>query len=781
MGLLQTLIVEEAAGYIATLAAEGINPMYYEAFLEGAGYYRSLAQAAQIGGETVYTDSVILTQLASETGGAATTGSTAVATVGYATEATEVGGLVTVGTELAPTTIGGEAASEIAIAGGLTAAQLLASVAVGAGIGVAAYNREPEFWTDFSNALIERRGDELVSCLIRHAENPDDLYAMYVDEGAINAALDYLYNQHMFDPRTEIVDYSTAGDHEFAYEDLGVEQLIRLYTEYAALDSSLPSLTPEQLQMMWDEAVETTRRFGYNLVNIFMQRYSASETTLRIDFANYEDETITTATYPGWNNLQTVDLPVTGGLRFTIRNSDGHILETELRTGEQRFCAGSYINSHNGVIGNLGVHYTGNANSIPNPDSTVEQDPSLFWTTFAPWAAKAWVQHVFDPATQMIGSTNWLPLGLETPDLNPDDATYGDQDDAQDGQVPDPDTDPDPTDLVLKTPFFDFEPYVPTPPDINIPNKPNLPTGVNNTPDSPAVGAVGGDSDALYSVYHPTKAQINALGSYLWTSSIIDIIQQFFQNPMDAIISLHLVYCTPVDATAKNIKLGYLDSGVSSATVANQYVKIDCGSVTVPEYYGNVNDYDNTDCEIYLPFIGIRGLKTTDVIGASINVTYIIDLYTGACVANLQFTRGYIKQVLYTFEGNCSVQVPLTGADRSRIVSSTIGLGLSAATGNVVGALGSAANAGVSIQRTSNFSGNAGAMSIKKPYLIICRKKAADAYNYNSIYGYPVNSNVKLNTLSGFTKIKDVIVDGIPCTDRERQAIKASLTSGVIL
>lgn len=780
MGLLQTLVLEEAAEYIASLAAQGIPAQYFESLLEGAGYYKSLAQAAEIGGQTVYTDSVILTQLASETGGAATTGSTAVTTIGYATEATEAGGIVTVGTELASTTIGGEVAANYAVVGGLTAAQLLASVAVGAGIGVAAYNLEPEFWTDFSNALIERRGDEVVSCLIRHAQNPMGEYAMYVDEDAINAALDYLYDQHMFDPRNEIVDYTTAGTHEFTYEELDVEQLIRLYAEYAALDSSLPNLSPEQLQMMWDEAVETTRRFGYNLVNIFMQRYSASETTLRIDFANYKEETIDTVYYGGWD-LQTVDLEVTGGLRFTIRNTDGAILETELRTGTQRFAAGSHIYSHSALSGNLGVHYTGNKNSIPNPDSTTELDPSLFWTTFAPWAAKAWVQHVFDPATQMIGDTKWLPLGLETPDLKPNDATYGDQDNAQDGQVPDPDINPDPTDLVLKTPFFDFEPYIPTPPDINIPNKPNLPTGINDTPDSPPVGAVGGSSDALYSVYHPTKAQINALGSYLWTSNIIDIIQQFFQNPMDAIISLHLVYCTPVDAAAKNIKLGYLDSGVSSATVANQYVKIDCGSVTVPEYYGNVNDYDNTDCEIYLPFIGIRGLKTTDVVGATINVTYIIDLYTGACVANLQFIRGNIKQVLYTFEGNCSVQVPLTGADRSRIVSSTIGLGLSAATGNVVGAVSSAASAGVSIQRTSNFSGNAGAMSIKTPYLIICRKKAADAYNYNAIYGYPANSNVNLGTLRGFTKVKDVILDTIPCTDQEKQIIKGYLTSGVIL
>lgn len=264
MGLLQTLVLEEAAEYIASLAAQGIPAQYFESLLEGAGYYKSLAQAAEIGGQTVYTDSVILTQLASETGGAATTGSTAVTTIGYATEATEAGGIVTVGTELASTTIGGEVAANYAVVGGLTAAQLLASVAVGAGIGVAAYNLEPEFWTDFSNALIERRGDEVVSCLIRHAENPMGEYAMYVDEDAINAALDYLYDQHMFDPRNEIVDYTTAGTHEFTYEELDVEQLIRLYAEYAALDSSLPNLSPEQLQMMWDDAVETTRRFGYN-------------------------------------------------------------------------------------------------------------------------------------------------------------------------------------------------------------------------------------------------------------------------------------------------------------------------------------------------------------------------------------------------------------------------------------------------------------------------------------------------------------------------------------
>ena len=46
-----------------------------------------------------------------------------------------------------------------------------------------------------------------------------------------------------------------------------------------------------------------------------------------------------------------------------------------------------------------------------------------------------------------------------------------------------------------------------------------------------------------------------------------------------------MIYCEPSLGSNQSIIAGFVDSHVVSRTVSNQYVTIDCGSVTVKEYY----------------------------------------------------------------------------------------------------------------------------------------------------------------------------------------------------
>jgi hypothetical protein len=286
---------------------------------------------------------------------------------------------------------------------------------------------------------------------------------------------------------------------------------------------------------------------------------------------------------------------------------------------------------------------------------------------------------------------------------------------------------------------------------------------------------------------------VSAVGSYLWSSSIIDIVQKFFANPMDGIISLHMIYTTPATGASQNIKLGYLDSGVSAKIVTNQYKIIDCGTIAVPEYFQDVRDYSPyTKCDIFLPFIGIRSLSPEDVINCKLRIKYTVDVLTGAILAELYITKRGITQCLYTFAGNGSVQIPLTGGDRTRLLSGIVS-GVTAAVGGaaVGGITGMAAGAvhGVqglhntsSVERTGNFSANAGAMGIKKPYLIINRKDAYDAYDYNRFIGYPANIACRLADCSGYTKVNSVHVENIPgATENEKERILSVLRSGIII
>lgn len=322
----------------------------------------------------------------------------------------------------------------------------------------------------------------------------------------------------------------------------------------------------------------------------------------------------------------------------------------------------------------------------------------------------------------------------------------------------------------------------------------------NTTPDDdtptptpiPPIIDIGGSASALYTVYNPSKNNLNALGAYLWTSNILEqLVRIFSNNPMDAIISLHSIYCSPSLGANSNIKLGYLDagSGTNCPTVNSQFVSIDCGNVDIPEYFGDCRDYSPyTNVTIFLPFIGFRTVKTEDIVAGRVNIKYNIDVLTGSCVAIVSVRKKGVSHTLYTFEGNCSMSLPLTGADHTRMIAGLSSAVLGGVTGGVAGAVMGGVNAMASgsfqanIQRSGSFSGNAGAMSIKKPYIIVNRDYIYDAESYNELYGFPANMSTRVGDCSGYNRVKSVHVDSISnATKEEKNEIENILRSGFIL
>ena len=205
------------------------------------------------------------------------------------------------------------------------------------------------------------------------------------------------------------------------------------------------------------------------------------------------------------------------------------------------------------------------------------------------------------------------------------------------------------------------------------------------------------------------------------------------------------------------------------------------GDITIPEVYHNALDYTAVKLNLFLPFIGFREISTKECMGARLSVQYKIDVYTGTCLAMVYVIRPNVRQLLYSFEGNCSVQVPLTGADRSRLIAGLVTAGISAYTGNPAGVIGGIASMGANIERSGGFSGNAGAMGVKKPYLVINRAINAQADGYNVMYGFPVNKKVRLIELKGFTRVQSVHVDIPYATDEENNAIRNMLMRGIII
>ena len=332
-------------------------------------------------------------------------------------------------------------------------------------------------------------------------------------------------------------------------------------------------------------------------------------------------------------------------------------------------------------------------------------------------------------------------------------------------------------------------------PDTDVPQNPND-TGDGSTP-VPIVPI--GSASALWSVYHPTQAQVNSFGAWLWGSPFLTNIGKLFQNPIEGVISLHKVFAPPVDSGSGNIVVGTLDSGVASATVNQQYVEVDCGSVILSEDFGNVFDYDPyTKVALYLPFVGIVPLNVADVMRSTINVKYGVDIFTGACIAMVSVSRDGNDAVLYQYSGNCAVHYPLSNVQQSQLLNgliaiaagigsivATAGAAAPSAAAGIAGAAGAAGGAVSALHsnvgRSGGFSANAGAMGIKVPYLIIERPQAKVAQTFPELAGYPTNYSCKLGECSGHVVVKHAHIEGINATDNELEQIDSLLKDGVIV
>ena len=312
-------------------------------------------------------------------------------------------------------------------------------------------------------------------------------------------------------------------------------------------------------------------------------------------------------------------------------------------------------------------------------------------------------------------------------------------------------------------------------------------SGTPNPPDtgdgnSPTIVPPVGKASSLWSIYNPTLEQVNQFGSWLWSSNFVEQLKKLFSDPMQAIIGLHKVY-SPVQTSGQGtIKCGYLDSGVPSKLVSEQYITVDCGSVDLQEYFGNVFDYPPyTEVSIYLPFIGIRHLDPSDVMRSTISVKYRIDVLTGACLAEVNVQRDAAGGTLYTFSGDAAVRYPVSSGSYMGIVSGLIGVATSVVSGNLLPALGGVTRLHTNVERSGSFTGNSGAMGSKVPYLIISRPQTAMADKFETLSGYPSNTYTLLSDCKGFTQVKYCHVENLSATETEKKEIERLLKEGVIL
>ena len=305
-------------------------------------------------------------------------------------------------------------------------------------------------------------------------------------------------------------------------------------------------------------------------------------------------------------------------------------------------------------------------------------------------------------------------------------------------------------------------------------------------PGLPGISAV---DTKFITLYNPSLGELQNLAAYMWSSFDLTAFRKLFADPMDCILGLSIVPVAVPDGGSAEVKVGNIGTGIFMNRAGAQYVTVDCGSITVEKYWGAYLDFaPYTRAEIYLPYIGAHALAMDDIMGRTIHIAYNIDILSGACAAFIE-SNG---TVLYTFIGQCSSSIPISGNDFTNVINGILGIagsiGATALSGGAAAPVAvktiasSATNVlKPSVEKSGAMAGTGGMLSIQVPYLILTRPKQAIPGLQNKEQGYPAFVTRQLGSLAGYTEVESIHLQGIPCTSQELAEIEAALKEGVIL
>ena len=345
----------------------------------------------------------------------------------------------------------------------------------------------------------------------------------------------------------------------------------------------------------------------------------------------------------------------------------------------------------------------------------------------------------------------------------------------------------------------------------------------------PTIGAM---NSGMVGVFSPSAIQLSDLADLLFSYNFFDWLQKNLQNLEQLFVSLGTVPFTVSKGAAKSVT--WLGFDVSQFThpvylppVTEQYPEIDMGSISFmgddPRIHSTDSVFDYSPYStlgIYLPFIGFQELDIDEIRGTIVNLRYRIDVVSGSCVAIIRVTDASGSRDIYQFSGNCLTQIPLGSVDMSGIVSGSIAIATAAITGGAStaiagggtdvasglasemaatgdatdgsivsysnGSLASAtANAMMGMKpnyKHSGAIGNSGSMlAVKQPYLFLKTPREAMPEKYERYCGFPSNITAVLGSLSGYTVVEDIRLNGLVATSEEVEEIYKLLKSGVII
>lgn len=322
-------------------------------------------------------------------------------------------------------------------------------------------------------------------------------------------------------------------------------------------------------------------------------------------------------------------------------------------------------------------------------------------------------------------------------------------------------------------------------------DKPSEPTGGNGymeTDSEPIDIPNPSESSALdsgmVSLFNISKNNLKSLASFLWSDSFIDTIKSLYTNKGDVIVGLSEL---PIRAsgTAQSIVLGDVTTNISAFKITNRYIEKDFGSIDLTEFWGNFMDYaPYTKIELVLPYADTIALNTDLYQGKKVTLKCRIDLLSG----DMLYIVGNGTSAVDFVPANCNAQIPLATKDYTDMIRNALngvsGIASSVATGNVLGGVNSAlsfVSAKPSVSGIGSLVASRGNMGVRTPFIRITRPSVSIPSTFPHEKGFRSNISAKLGTLSGFTVVESIHLDGMTCTAREKEMLLAILQSGIVL
>lgn len=195
-----------------------------------------------------------------------------------------------------------------------------------------------------------------------------------------------------------------------------------------------------------------------------------------------------------------------------------------------------------------------------------------------------------------------------------------------------------------------------------------------------------------------------------------------------------------------NIVVGNVNMNTQGTEILNDELKIDVGNIVIPSTYNNGYDYTSTNVLLHLPYARTVELPLEYTINQTINVEYIINLYTGDTTLNVRSSK--VNDVIF--------------------FSTTFKLGR-----NIPFIKNTGSQEVIGTQQPNTPVNN----GLFKAFIEVVRNKP---HGIDNPFNETTSEEVRLGDVKGYVKVDDFNVSTV-ATLKEYEYIKSILKEGVLI